>query len=87
MYVDVRISYPYMQAMDNITIADIEAKALDARLQITDILRHSGVSAATFYKARRGEHDLKPLTKARLLDAIADLKDRARKIELPEREA
>jgi hypothetical protein len=73
MYVDVRISFPHMQAMDNITVSDIESKALDARLQITDVLRHSGVSAATFYKARRGEHDLKPLTKARLLDAIDEL--------------
>lgn len=60
--------------MTEITPHDIEAKALDARLSISDVLRQAGVSRGTFYRWRRGEGGMLPLTKARLLDAIDDLK-------------
>lgn len=60
--------------MTDITPQDIEAKTLDARLSISDVLRHAGVSRGTFYRWRRGEGGMLPLTKARLLDAITDLK-------------
>lgn len=60
-------------AMDEITPQIIEQKALDARLSITDVLSKAGVSRGTFYRWRRGEGGMLPLTKARLLDAIRDL--------------
>lgn len=49
---------------------DIEALALEARVSITDVLDRSGVSRGTFYRWRRGEGNMLPLTKARLVDAI-----------------
>lgn len=57
-----------------IQASDIEARALLARVTISDILAKSGVSRGTFYRWRRGDGDMRALTKARLLDAIEKLK-------------
>ncbi len=54
---------------------EIEAKALEARLTLTDVLKRAGVSRGTFYRARRAEGVLRPLTVARLDDAINQLKE------------
>lgn len=61
----------------DITPATIEALALDARVTLTAVLLKAGVSRGTFYRWRRGEGDMLPLTKARLLDAIAALRKKA----------
>ena len=65
--------------LTEITPAAIEQKALDARLSITDVLVEAGVSRGTFYRWRRGEGGMLPLTKMRLLDAISKL-DKAHKM-------
>lgn len=54
-----------------ITPATIEEMALEARVTLTAVLLKAGVSRGTFYRWRRGEGEMLPLTKARLLDAIA----------------
>lgn len=59
---------------DTITPADIEAKAVEARVTLTDVLEKAGVSRGTFYRWKRKEGLMRPLTKARLLDAIAELR-------------
>ena len=61
----------YQNAMDDeITPQAIEQRALDARVSLTAVLKRAGVSRGTFYRARRGDGEMLPLTKMRLLDAI-----------------
>lgn len=57
-----------------ITPAVVEALTLEARVSLTDVLKRSGVSRGSFYRWRRGEGDMLPLTKARIMDAINDLR-------------
>ncbi len=59
---------------NDITPATIEDMALGARVTLTAVLLKAGVSRGTFYRWRRGEGNMLPLTKARLLDAIDDLR-------------
>lgn len=59
---------------NDITPATIEGMALDARVSLTQVLVKAGVSRGTFYRWRRGEGNMLPLTKARLVDAISDLR-------------
>jgi len=61
------------------TYEDIEAGALAARVSMTDVLRRAGVSRGTFYRWKRGQGRMLPLTKARLLDAIAELRLESKK--------
>jgi len=61
----------------DITPAKIEQMALDARVTLTAVLLKAGVSRGTFYRWRRGEGRMLPLTKARLLDAVSALKKQA----------
>lgn len=58
--------------VNDITPQEIEAKALDARLSITEVLRRAKVSRGAYYRWRRGEGDMLPLTKMRLLDVFAE---------------
>jgi transposase-like protein len=58
-------------AMEEITPQQIEQAALDARLTISEVCKRSGVAASTFYRAKNGEQSLRPLTAARMMDAIA----------------
>ena len=58
----------------NITAQQIEDMALDARVPITAVLERSGVSRSAFYKWKRDESNMLPLTRARLVDAVSDLK-------------
>ena len=57
----------------NLTPADIEAQALEARVSLSAVLKQAGVSRGSFYRARRGDGDMTPLTKAKLSDAIKEL--------------
>jgi hypothetical protein len=59
---------------DKLTPQDIESNAVDARVTMTDVLTKAGVSRGSFYRWKRGEGSMMPLTKARLMDAIAELK-------------
>lgn len=63
--------------MQTFTPQQIEQAALDARLPITDVLAAAKVSAGSFYRARRGEGEMRPLTAVKLMDAIAQLAERA----------
>lgn len=56
-----------------LTPEDIERLAVDARLTLTAVLDQSGVSRGSFYRDKRGQGSMMPLTKARLVDAIAKL--------------
>ena len=56
------------------TPEDIEKGALAARVSLSDVLKRAKVSRGTYYRWRRQEGDMLPLTKARLLDAIAELR-------------
>jgi hypothetical protein len=60
--------------MKNVTPETIEHEALEARLTVTDVLAKAGVSRSAFYRAKRGEGKMLPLTKARLMDAISALR-------------
>jgi hypothetical protein len=60
--------------MENeITPLRIEQMALDARLQLTDVLAKSGVSPSAYYRWRRAEGDMRALNRMKLVDAIAAL--------------
>lgn len=52
----------------------IEALAIDARVSMSDVLDKSGVSRGTYYRWRRGDGGMRPLTKARLVDAVTQLR-------------
>ena len=52
----------------------IEAAALEARLPMQKVLEKAGVSSGTIWAARKHKRPMRPLTKARLLDAIEELK-------------
>ncbi len=69
-YIDAHTLYRYRAPMD-ITPKDIEEGALRVRVTLSAVLARAGVSRGTFYRARRGAGDMLPLTKARLMDAIA----------------
>jgi len=58
--------------MDTITPEQIERAALDARLTMTEVCRRAGVAASTFHRAKNGQQSLRPLTAARLMDAIGE---------------
>lgn len=53
-----------------ITPAYIEGLALDARVSLTKVLEKAGVSRGTYYRWRRKEGGMLPLTKVRLVDAV-----------------
>lgn len=54
-------------------VKDIEAAALKARLQMTDVIKQAGVSPTAFYRARRGDGFMKPATAAKIIAAIEAL--------------
>jgi len=57
--------------MENtITPAHVEAAAVKARLPLTIFIRNAGVSPSAFYRWRNEEHTLRPLTLAKLADAV-----------------
>lgn len=59
-------------AMTNdITPDQVEAAALAARLPLTTFIKNAGVSPSAFYRWRNGDRDIRPLTKAKLADAMA----------------
>jgi AcrR family transcriptional regulator len=51
---------------------DIESAAYDARISILELCKRAGVSHSTFYRALRGAGKLRPLTAAKLMDAIQE---------------
>lgn len=55
---------------ESITPQDIERMAVDARKTLSEVLAKAGVSRGAFYRAKRGDGKMLPLTKARLIDAI-----------------
>lgn len=55
-------------------VEQIEAAVLEARLPMQGVLKKAGVSSGTLWAARKFERPMRPLTKARLLDAIEALK-------------
>lgn len=55
---------------ENTTPQDIERMALDARITLSEALARAGVSRGSFYRAKRGDGAMLPLTKARIIDAI-----------------
>jgi len=65
--------------MENeITPKMIEAMALESRVTLTAVLKQAGVSRGSFYRWRRGEGGVLPLTKARLVDAAHALRSASR---------
>lgn len=56
--------------IEKITPAYIERLALDARVSLTKVLKKAGVSRGTYYRWRRKEGGMLPLTKVRLVDAV-----------------
>jgi len=62
----------YHTGMENtLTPHDVEAAALKARLPLNTFIKRAGVSPSAFYRWRNAEHALRPLTLAKLADAIA----------------
>jgi len=59
---------------NNITPELIEQLALDARLQLTDVLVKSGVSASAFYRWKRGDGDMRQLNRLKLTDAVTAMR-------------
>jgi len=58
-------------AMENtLTPTDVEAAALKARLPLNTFIKQAGVSPSAFYRWRNQEHELRPLTLAKLADAV-----------------
>jgi hypothetical protein len=58
--------------MENtLTPHDVEAAALKARLPLNTFIKSAGVSPSAFYRWRNEEHTLRPLTLAKLADAVA----------------
>ncbi len=58
---------------DQITADTIENLALEARVTLKCVLDASGVSATAFYRWKRKEGGMLPLTKMRLFDAAKQL--------------
>ena len=69
----------YQRDMDHeqITFATIENMAIDARVTLKRVLDESNVSATAFYRWKRGDGNMLPLTKMRIFDAAKHLADRA----------
>ena len=64
--------------MENeITPQSIEDMAVEARVPMVAVFRRSGVAPGSFYRWKRGEGEMLPLTKARLMDAIGAIKENA----------
>jgi hypothetical protein len=58
-------------AMENtLTPQHVEAAAVKARLPLSTFIRNAGVSLSAFYRWRNQEHALRPLTLAKLADAV-----------------
>jgi len=58
-------------AMENtLTPTEVEAAALKARLPLIKFIKQAGVSPSAFYRWRNQEHELRPLTLAKLADAV-----------------
>jgi len=53
--------------------AEIEQAALAARLTLSEVFRQAGVAPSAFYNARRSGTNMRPLTKAKIMDAIREL--------------
>jgi hypothetical protein len=61
----------YQSGMENtLTPTDVEAAALKARLPLNTFIKQAGVSPSAFYRWRNQEHELRPLTLAKLADAV-----------------
>lgn len=61
----------YQTGMENtLTPTDVEAAALKARLPLIKFIKQAGVSPSAFYRWRNQEHALRPLTLAKLADAV-----------------
>lgn len=61
----------YQTGMENtLTPTDVEAAALKARLPLNTFIKQAGVSPSAFYRWRNQEHELRPLTLAKLADAV-----------------
>lgn len=59
------------KGMENtITPEQVEAAALKARLPLSTFLRQSGISPDMFYRWRNDARKLRPLTLAKLADAV-----------------
>jgi hypothetical protein len=56
---------------NTITPDQVEAAAVKARLPLSTFIRQAGVSPSAFYRWRNEEHMLRPLTLAKLADAVA----------------
>ena len=56
---------------NTITPEQVEAAALKARLPLTTFIRRAGVSPDMFYRWRNSARTLRPLTLAKLADAVA----------------
>jgi hypothetical protein len=57
--------------MENtLTPQQVEAAAVKARLPLSTFIRNAGVSPSAFYRWRNEEHALRPLTLAKLADAV-----------------
>jgi len=56
--------------------------ALDARVSISAVLEEAGVSRGAFYRWKREDGNVLPLTKVRLVDAANRLKCRNRAREI-----
>lgn len=59
------------------TPQDIERMALEARVTMTAVLNRANVARESFYRAKRGDGSMTPLTTARLVDAVKDIKAEA----------
>lgn len=55
---------------NDITPSQVEAAAVAARLPLTTFIKRAGVSPSAFYRWRNGDRDIRPLTKAKLADAM-----------------
>jgi hypothetical protein len=56
---------------NTITPDQVEAAAVKARLPLTTFIRNAGVSPSVFYRWRNADRMLRPLTLAKLADAVA----------------
>ena len=56
------------------TPEDIERAALEARVTMTSVFKKANVARESFYRAKRGDGSMTPLTVAKLEDAIRDLR-------------
>ncbi|HCT35105.1 MAG TPA: hypothetical protein DF966_18315 [Sulfitobacter sp.] len=62
---------------EDITPQTIENGALGARVTVSTVLERAKVSRTAYYRWRRGEGNMLPLTKLRLQDAVNELRAEA----------